>query len=78
MGYVTDHAVLRFLERHHGVPVEQIRAALTVGAIDTAAAFGCGTIKLGTGERMRLNGDVVSTIVPKQKPRKHPRYRDVD
>jgi hypothetical protein len=72
MAYVSDHAVLRFLERQHGVDVEGIRAALTVKAIDKAAAFGCGTIKLGNGARLKLNGDVASTCLGKRKARKHP------
>lgn len=72
MAHVSDHAVLRFLERHHGVDIEGIRAALTVGAIDKAAAFGCGTVKMGVGGELRLSGDVAVTFIehPKPKPRR--------
>lgn len=76
MAWVSDHAVLRFLQRHHGVDVEGIRAALTVGAIEQAAAFGCGTVKLGIGGQLKLNGNVASTFIEdrKRKPkRKAPR-----
>ncbi len=66
MAYVTDHAVLRYLQRHHGVDVEAIRAELTVRGIDTAAAFGCDTIKLATGERLKLMGDIVCTCLAKR------------
>ena len=75
MAYVTDHAVLRFLQRHHGVDVEGIRKALTVGAIDKAAAFGCGSIKLGKGH-LRLTGNIVSTYVEDRKPKRGRRYRE--
>lgn len=77
MAYVTDHAVLRFLQRHHGVDVEGIRQALTVGAIDKAAAFGCGSLKMNGGH-LRLTGDVASTYIEKPKKRHPPRYREAE
>jgi hypothetical protein len=73
MAYVTDHAVLMYLKRIEGVDVEAIRRKLTVVAIDTAAAFGCKTIKMGAGFKLRLRGDVVTTItVPKRRPHPSP------
>lgn len=70
MAYVTDHAVLRYLERHCGVDVEAIRRELTVKGIDTAAEFGCATIKLGNGARLKLQGDVASTCVEVRQARR--------
>lgn len=61
MSHVTDHAVLRYLERHHGIDVEAIRARLNVPGIDIAAAFGCATVKLGDGSRLKLRGDTACT-----------------
>lgn len=75
MAYVTDHAVLRYLERHCGVDVEAIRAELTVKGIDTAAEFGCETVILGNGARLKLTGDVASTCVEARKVRKHGKHR---
>ena len=40
MSRVSDRAVLRYLERHHGIDVEAIRARLNVPGIDIAADFG--------------------------------------
>ena len=70
MAYVTDHAVLRYLQRHCGIDVEAIRAELTVRGIDVAANFGCGTVKLGNGARLRLQGDVASTCIESRKDKR--------
>lgn len=66
MAYVTDHAVLRYLERVKGIDIEAVRAELTCAAIDTAAGFGCDTV-LRHDCTMRLTGDIVSTVIPKRK-----------
>ncbi len=66
MAYVTDHAVLRYLERHCGVDVEAVRAHLTVNGIDAAAEFGCSVVKLGDGARLKLSGATAVTCVEKR------------
>ncbi len=63
MGYVTDHAVLRYLERQCGLDVEAVRRHLSVNGIDAAAKFGCSTVILGDGARLRLSGDVAVTCL---------------
>lgn len=70
MAYVSDHAVLRYLERHEGIDIEAVRRKLTVAAIDTAADFGCDTVKMGDGTRLKLHGDVVATITVKPRHRR--------
>jgi len=65
MAYVSDHAVLRYLERVCGIDIEAVRTELTTATIDTAAGFGCETIIREDGSRMKLHGDVVATIIPK-------------
>ena len=70
MTYISDHAVLRFLERVKGVDIEAIRAEMMSPAVDTAVAIGCDTVKLGNGARLRLVGDVVQTVLPKAKKRR--------
>jgi hypothetical protein len=67
MSIITDHAVLRYLERVHHVDVEGIRAHLNVRGIDTAAEFGCSTVILGDGGRLKLRGAVATTcLAPKR------------
>jgi hypothetical protein len=68
---ITDHALLRYLERHHGIDVEGIRTSMNVRGIDIAAEFGCATVKLGNGARLKLKGDVACTCFEarKRKPR---------
>jgi hypothetical protein len=70
MSTVTDHAVLRYLQRHHGIDVEGIRASMNVHGIDVAAEFGCATVKLGNGVRMALKGDVACTCFEARKRRR--------
>jgi hypothetical protein len=66
MAYISDHAVLRWLERVRGIDIEAVRREMMSPAIDTAAAFGCDTVKMGNGARLKLNGDVVSTVFAKE------------
>lgn len=70
MAYVSDHAVLRYLERHCGVDVEAVRKKLTVAAIDKAVDFGCDTVKLGDGSRLKLKGDTACTCFEARKRRR--------
>ncbi len=67
MAYVSDHAVLRYLERVMKIDVEAVRAKLTVASIDQAASIGCDTIKMGDGSRLNLHGNVVATVLPSRK-----------
>lgn len=57
--HVSDHAVLRWLEREHGLPVEAIRKALRDsaqgGAELAAAAIQIGRIKMVLVDEGRLN-----------------------
>lgn len=73
MGYVTDHAVLRYLERHCGVDVEAVRAHLTVKGIDTAAEIGCDTVILGDGVGLTLVGNTAVTWLGPRHTRKQKR-----
>jgi hypothetical protein len=68
MCQISDHAVLRYLERVKGVDVEAARAeiALSAGLIDAASKIGCDTIKLGNGARLKLKGKTVATVLPKR------------
>jgi hypothetical protein len=52
---VTDHAVLRFLEREHGVDVEAVRSALALSATP-AAMLGAHSLGLGRIKIVLING----------------------
>lgn len=67
MAYVSDHAVLRYLERVQRIDVEAVRRKLAVEAVDVAAQLGCDTVVLGDGTRLKLHGDVVATVLEARK-----------
>lgn len=62
---VTDHAVLRYLERVCGVNVEQVRnMILSPENRKTIARLGNGKFPLGNGCTAVVVNEVVVTIVP--------------
>jgi hypothetical protein len=65
MAYISDHAVLRYLERVKGIDIEAVRIEMMVPGVETAIAFGADTVKLGNGARLKMVGDVVSTVYGK-------------
>lgn len=70
MTYVSDHACLRYLERVYGLDIEALKEEMMSPAVDVAVEFGCDTVKLGNGARLRLVGDVVQTVLPKPEKRR--------
>jgi hypothetical protein len=60
--YITDHAVLRYLERVKGVDIEAIRAEMAAPGLEIAGIIGCGVVRMANGARLKLSGDVVSTV----------------
>jgi hypothetical protein len=64
---VTDHAVLRWLERSAGLDVERIREALASNAAEVAVHIGCECIVLPDGCRLRLEGAAIVTCLPKRR-----------
>ncbi|AYJ87652.1 hypothetical protein D3Y57_19145 [Sphingomonas paeninsulae] len=63
--YVSDHAVLRYIERVIGLDVEAVRVKIASPTVQKAVDFGCETVVLGTGQRIILHGDVAVTVLPK-------------
>ena len=61
---VSDHAIRRYRERVSPVDDDTARAAMMAHerAVRIAAEFGCATVKLGNGVRLKLKGDVVTTV----------------
>lgn len=69
MTHITRHAVLRYQERVEPCTKAEARAAMREASrgIDKAAEFGCGTIIMGNGARLRLKGDTVTTVLEKRR-----------
>lgn len=70
--YVTDHAVLRYIERIHGMNVETLREELKQRALRAAEAadrVGASNYVINSnGVRMRVvGGHVVTVLTPKEK-----------
>lgn len=64
---VTVHARKRWIQRVD--PTATLAdAAAAIGrsarAIEAAARFGCDTVILGNGARLKLDGDTVMTVLP--------------
>lgn len=60
---ISDHAVLRYLERVKGVDVESIRKEMNSPALRAAVEIGATSVKLGCGARLRIKGDTVVTVL---------------
>jgi len=62
---VTDFALLRYLERVFGLPVEQIRAGMLTDAVLQAMAMSASSVH-GAGYKLVIdNFEVVSTLATK-------------
>lgn len=62
MTYISDHAVLRYLERIKGIDIDAIRAEMATPGVEVAPRLGCVTVVMSNGARLKLTGDVVSTV----------------
>lgn len=58
---VTDHALLRYLEREHGLETEEIRSQLQKSIL--MRKIEGGVCYLGGGLRAIVKGDVIVTII---------------
>lgn len=66
MTHVTDHAIVRHLERAYGLDVDAIRAEIATPVVQLAEGFGCGTVIGKNGTRVVIEGGVVVTVLPKR------------
>lgn len=65
---ISDHAVLRYLERAYGLDVEAVRAEMMVG-VPAAIDFGARVV-ICHGVRLIIrDGRTVVTVLPKRKGR---------
>ena len=68
---VTDHAVIRYLERQHGFSFEATRKAMLSPTVIAAMEIGAGSVKTAGGV-LKLSGKTVVTFAPKQKKKAKP------
>jgi hypothetical protein len=68
--HVTDHAVLRYLERAHGLDVEAIRAHLAGRAL-TGAQLGAAAVVVD-GIKLVLRDTTVVTVIERRWPSRRP------
>jgi hypothetical protein len=66
MPHVTDHAIVRHLERAYGLDVDAIRAEICSPVVQLAEGFGCGTVIGKNGTRVIIRDGCVSTVLPKK------------
>jgi hypothetical protein len=68
MCVITDHSLLRYIERVWHVDIEAARAEMMLSGktVDAAALMGCDTVKLGNGARLKLKSATVVTVLPKR------------
>jgi hypothetical protein len=66
---VTRHAAERYLERvNPRLTLAEAIDVLQAPLIQRAAAFGAAYVRLGTGQRIALDGHVVVTVLPTETP----------
>ncbi len=68
--HITDHALIRWLERVKGIDMDIIRAEMSSAAIDTASRFARGgecSVILSSGVRVLVRAGVVQTALPKRR-----------
>lgn len=65
MTAISDHALIRYLERVKGVDMDAVRAEMNTPALATADEFGCPVVIGRNGERMVIKNGVVVTVIAK-------------
>lgn len=65
---ITDHSLLRYIERVWHVDIEAARAEMLLlgKTVDAAALMGCDTVKMGNGARLKLKSNTIVTVLPKR------------
>jgi hypothetical protein len=67
--HVTDHAIVRYLERVKGIDMDIIRAELASPTAEIADKFGAPIVILSSGHRVVVRNGCVSTVLPKPGPK---------
>ena len=61
--HVTDHALIRYLERHHGFDLDKYRRELMTKTVREAIRAGATSVKM-KGGTLVLRGSTVVTFKP--------------
>lgn len=64
--YVSDHALLRYLERVMGLPVEQIRADMLTDTVVQAMVLNASSVR-GDGFKLVIDNFNIVTTLPTDK-----------
>jgi hypothetical protein len=64
---ISDHAILRYLERVHGIDMDRVRAEMECPALAVADAFGCPVLIGKNGERLVIRDGTVVTVIAKSR-----------
>ncbi|WP_347271647.1 hypothetical protein [Rhizorhabdus histidinilytica] len=68
--HVTDHAIVRYLERVKLIDMDIIRQEIASPVVQLAADFGAPVVILRTGHRVVVRDGCVPTILEKPKRRR--------
>lgn len=67
---ISDHALLRYIERVHGVDVEALKADLLTETLVTAIKAGASGLKTEHGTFVIKGASVVTFLAPEMRPRR--------
>jgi hypothetical protein len=65
LSLVTDHALIRYIERVHGYDLDPIREMILTPNVLALAKSGSGAVILGCGARIKIEGGRVVTVLAK-------------
>lgn len=71
---ITDHAVLRYLERVRGLDVDAVRREIAVACRIAEKHPGASAV-LSAGFRFTIRADAVVTVAPKHEDKAHGRRK---
>lgn len=60
--HVSDHAVIRYLERHHGIDCEAIRMEMLTPMVRQAVMAGAEGVRVNGGV-LKIKGNVITTYM---------------
>jgi hypothetical protein len=66
---ISDHALLRYIERVYGVDIEAMKAALLTPSVITAIKVGASAVKSPVGTMVIKGSTVVTFLDPEMRPK---------
>ncbi len=65
MTHITEHAIIRWLERVKGIDMDAVRAEMNTPSLAKACEFGCPVLIGRYGERLVIREGKVVTVIAK-------------